>query len=146
MKSEIDKFCRFNIDVYKFSKMQSDQTAREVAGYMFSRYPRSWPAFNLVVFHPSHGTLPAYYYSDMWNTLAYPIVCVYANFDRVYGIKSLRVCFKKIYFYLVFRCFLVKITIVCFVDPSTMITMLKHAQMNMERNTEIILSIHSLFV
>ena len=45
--------------------------------------------FTFIVFHPSHGTKPAYR-SDNYeeDVIQYPTFCIYNNIDRYYGMKS----------------------------------------------------------
>ena len=52
--------------------------------YEFSKY--KWPKVNLIVFHPYYGCLPAFCSSP---DVEYPILAIYDNIDRYYGIKSI---------------------------------------------------------
>ena len=63
------------------------------AHYMWRSYEHiyEYPACNLVIFHAAHGTVPAYTYFGESLEVRYPLLCIYDNGDRCYGIKSLQV-------------------------------------------------------
>lgn len=79
-----------------FHKLSLEERSFRV-GYHFvlrwtqNPFKKANPYVNFVILHKAHGSKPAYtFYKDR---LEYPILCVFDNGDRFYGIKSLEVYF-----------------------------------------------------
>lgn len=100
VRGAIEKFCGKHVTPmgniiwhqppYQFTSRTVIHKIHTINRHYFRTFPFK---FTFLVFHPYFGSKPAYTskknYED--DVLQYPLLCVYDNIDRYYGMKTISV-------------------------------------------------------